>query len=125
MYLLDTNIFLEILLSQDKKDICKKFIVSHGKECCLSDFTLYSIGIALFRKKLFQDYQIFFSEISSLMSILSLPLSEHEKLAMEGKKLKLDFDDLYQYHVAKYHRLTIVTMDKDFETVTDNKVLFL
>src|SRR5262249_8583746 len=125
MYLLDTNIFLEILLSQDKKEECKKFVVNQGKICCLSDFTLYSIGIVLFRKKLFHDYQIFFNDISSLMKVVSLPLNEHPQLAEEGKKLKLDFDDLYQYAVAKYHRLTIVTMDKDFKAVTDAKVLFL
>ena len=29
MYLIDTNIFLEVLLSQEKKDICKKTLVAN------------------------------------------------------------------------------------------------
>ncbi len=29
MYLIDTNIFLEILLNQTKKDQCKEFLGSH------------------------------------------------------------------------------------------------
>ncbi len=29
MYLIDTNIFLEILLSQKQKDICKEFLLSN------------------------------------------------------------------------------------------------
>ncbi|GAK48839.1 hypothetical protein U14_00050 [Candidatus Moduliflexus flocculans] len=30
MYLIDTNIFLEILLEQAKKDVCKAFLTQHA-----------------------------------------------------------------------------------------------
>lgn len=40
-------------------------------------------------------------------------------------KLKLDFDDAYQYCTAKYYGLKLVTMDKDFKKVEDVEVLFL
>ncbi len=40
MYLLDTNIFLEILLSQEKSSVCKTFINSHYDEIFISDFSL-------------------------------------------------------------------------------------
>ena len=29
MFLVDTNIFLEILLEQDKKESCKKFLINN------------------------------------------------------------------------------------------------
>jgi predicted nucleic acid-binding protein len=49
MYLIDTNIFLEILLSQKQKDICKEFLVSNTEHIYISDFSLHSIGVILFR----------------------------------------------------------------------------
>jgi uncharacterized protein len=48
MYLIDTNIFLEILLSQKQKDICKEFLVSNIEQIYISDFSLHSIGVILF-----------------------------------------------------------------------------
>jgi len=49
-YLLDTNIFLEILLGQDKKEVCKKFLETHIGEIFISDFSLHSIGVILCQK---------------------------------------------------------------------------
>ena len=125
MYLLDTNIFLEILLGQSKKDECKNFILKNTGHCSFSDFTLYSIGIALFRKKLFVEYENFFSDVHSMMPLRSLPLQKQFQLIVNAQKLNLDFDDAYQYEVAKQYNLTIVTMDSDFKSVKDLMVLFL
>ena len=44
---------------------------------------------------------------------------------MLKKSLDLDFDDAYQYSVAKYYGLKIVTMDKDFEKIKDVEIIFL
>jgi predicted nucleic acid-binding protein len=41
MYLVDTNIFLEILLAQDRNVDCKEFLQTHSAEIALSDFTLH------------------------------------------------------------------------------------
>jgi len=41
------------------------------------------------------------------------------------QNLGLDFDDGYQYSVAKYYVLKVVTMDKDFERMKDSEVFFL
>ena len=49
MYLIDTNIFLEVLLSQEKMDICKKILDSNIGNQYLSDFSLHSIGVILFK----------------------------------------------------------------------------
>ena len=37
--------------------------------------------------------------------------------------MNLDFDDAYQYSVAKYYGLKIVTMDRDFEKIKDLEIL--
>jgi len=41
------------------------------------------------------------------------------------KSLNLDFDDAYQYSMAKYYGLKVVTMDKDFERIKDVEIVFL
>ena len=37
----------------------------------------------------------------------------------------LDFDDMYQYTIAKHFDFQIVTMDKDFKKVQDREIMFL
>ena len=59
MYLIDTNVFLEILLGQEKKETAKRFLNSHLRELVMSDFTLHSIGVVLFRlgrAQVFMDF---------------------------------------------------------------------
>ena len=46
-------------------------------------------------------------------------------MAKRGFFGNLFFDDAYQYTVAKYYGLKVVTMDRDFEKIKDLKVLFL
>jgi len=54
MYLLDTNIFLEILLDQEKKSACQKFISKNSDKIAISDFSFHSIAVILFRYKKIQ-----------------------------------------------------------------------
>ena len=125
MYLLDTNIFLEILLSQEKSNVCKTFINSHYHEIFISDFSLHSIGVILFRHKKHNIFNEFLSDVISKIRILNLPSSEYLKLFLPVTKYELDFDDFYQYIIAKYYDLQVVTMDSDFKKIKDIKVNFL
>jgi len=50
MFLIDTNIFLEILLEQEKKEDCKKFLNDHIGNLHITDFSLHSIGVILFKQ---------------------------------------------------------------------------
>jgi len=45
MYLVDTNIFLEIFLKQEKSNECKDFLNQNIQHLMVTDFTLHSIGI--------------------------------------------------------------------------------
>jgi predicted nucleic acid-binding protein len=57
--------------------------------------------------------------------LLSLPMEFYGGIVNSKKDLNLDFDDAYQYYVARYYGLKIVTIDKDFEKIKDMDILFL
>jgi uncharacterized protein len=125
MYLLDTNIILEILLKQEKSEECKTFLKTNVNNIFISDFSLHSIGVILFRHKKYKLYEDFIKDILSQIRILNLPAVEYQSLIESNSNMKLDFDDLYQYITAKYFDLQIVTMDSDFKIIKDLKIKFL
>ena len=57
--------------------------------------------------------------------LLSLPMRLYGEIVDTRKTLNLDFDDAYQYNVARYYGLKVVTMDRDFERIKDLGILFL
>ncbi len=125
MFLVDTNVFLEIILGQDKKEDCKKFLRENISDLHLTDFSLHSIGVILFKYKKEEIFQKFLEDVIPNVSILSLPIKFYSNLINTKKKVNLDFDDAYQYAVAKYYNLKIVTMDRDFEKIKDLEIVFL
>ena len=125
MYLLDTNIFLEILLGQEKSGVCKEFLNNNHDKIFISDFSLHSIGVILFRYKKKEIFSEFIQDVVSEIKVLNLPSSEYQIFSKDFTSYQFDFDDFYQYSVAKYYDLEIVTMDSDFEQIKDIKVVFL
>lgn len=125
MYLIDTNVFLEVLLTQERRESCKKFLEKNIGNLYVSDFSLHSIGVILFRNDKEKIFQRFANDVLPNVKIITLSKISYEDLAVIKKKLGLDFDDAYQYKVAKEHDLKIVTMDTDFEKITDLSVIFL
>ncbi len=91
----------------------------------ITDFSLHSIGIILFKYGKEEIFRKFIEDIMSNIKLLSLPPELYGEVVNARKSLNLDFDDAYQYSVAKHYRLKIVTMDKDFEKVKDVEILFL
>ena len=64
MYLADTNIFLEALLGQARAAEVQSFLQSIDLNTIfMTDFSLYSIGIALFRLKKFALFILFLEDI--------------------------------------------------------------
>lgn len=116
MDLIDTNIFLEILLNQEKQENCKDFLENNPDPIFMSDFSLHSIGVILFRCGQEDTFRIFVEEALLNLEIVSLPIGEYPELSGMRQKLNLDFDDAYQMSLAKNYGLRIVTMDHDFES---------
>jgi predicted nucleic acid-binding protein len=125
MFLVDTNVFLEILLRWDKKEDCKKFLSNNIGNLNITDFSLHSIGVILFRYGKEEVFQKFVEDILPNTKLLTLPIEQYREVVNVRKRLNLDFDDAYQYSIAQYYRLQVVTMDKDFARIRDVEVLFL
>ena len=116
-YLIDTNIFLEILLNQEKKEECKIYLINKFGNISISDFSLHSIGVILFRYKKFEIYNSFIEDVLPKIKVETLPKDNYNKVGNIAEQYNLDFDDAYQVTVAESNNLTISTMDKDFEKV--------
>ncbi len=127
MYLADTNIFLEILLGQNNREKCRDFLEDKRGALFISDFSLLSIGVILFRHEKEDAFQAFLDGIRGNIQTLSLPEHNYSSLKQVKADAGLDFDDAYQYLIAKEFGLQIVTMDKDFNALHDVKtrVVFL
>ncbi|MCD6101561.1 MAG: PIN domain-containing protein [Candidatus Cloacimonetes bacterium] len=92
----------------------------------ISDFTLHSIGVILFRQKRERIFTLFVSDVLSKIDIVSLSRQAYLGLSEFKDENDLDFDDSYQCKVAEENDLIIVTMDKDFERVKKKiKVKFI
>ena len=118
MFLIDSNIWLEIFLNQEKANEAKAFInsVSNDK-IFITEFTLYSICIILTRQKKLDLFHIFIEDVlqNAEVSILSININEFTEIAKLITKYNLDFDDAYQYFVAEKYDLTLISFDRDFD----------
>lgn len=117
--LADTNIFLEILLEQNKSAVCQSFLEEHHGEIFISDFSLHSIGVILFRSKRQALFSQFCADILPTIHILSLSETEDViNIADVSQTNQLDFDDSYQVKVCELYNLELVTMDFDFKKLS-------
>ncbi len=116
-YLVDTNVWLELLLGQEKLDECREFFQNLDTNLiAISEFSFYSIGIILCRLNKDELFEDFLDDIeNSLISKIKLENKDVKYLLQVRKKYNLDFDDAYQYVVAEKYNLTIVSFDSDFD----------
>jgi predicted nucleic acid-binding protein len=91
MFLVDTNIFLEILLRRDKKEDCKKFLDNNIGNLNITDFSLHSIGIILFRYGKEEAFQKFVEDVLPNTKLLTLPIEQYREVVNVRKRLNLGF----------------------------------
>jgi len=116
-YLTDTNIFLEILLGQERSEKCKEYLNEKIGKIFISDFSLHTIGVILFKLEKQDKFDLFLNDILPRIEHIGLPLNDYKKVKKISEKYRLDFDDAYQASIAKTYGLTITTIDKDFKRV--------
>jgi len=118
MYLMDANIWLEMLLEQEKAGEVRTFLQNtEARHLAMTDFSLHSIGVALTRLNkdaLFEDFVSDTIEDSGV-SIVRLDTADLKQILSIRKQFPLDFDDAYQYVAAEKHGLTLVSFDSDFD----------
>ena len=116
--LLDTNIFLEIILSQEKAEDAKNLLLKSAQhEFFLTDYSLHSIGLLLFRRKQHEAFRAFLEDVlvNGGIGLLSLLPDDMDSVISASQKFGLDFDDAYQYAVATKYDLALVSFDTDFQ----------
>lgn len=79
MFLFDTNIFLEILLSQENASECKEILIQHSGGIAISDFSLHSIGVILFREKREDLFEMFLSDVLPNAELIALSIHSYAK----------------------------------------------
>jgi predicted nucleic acid-binding protein len=114
MYLIDTNVWLELLLEQDQAEEVRQFFQSiEASQISLTEFALYSIGLITTRLRKDDIFEAFVSDIleESAVRRICLSATDLRKLLLTMKKFHLDFDDAYQYVAAKRENLILVSFD--------------
>ena len=126
MYLIDTNIFLELLLNGKNAKECEKFLekVSKGEiKAIVSSFTLHAVEA--FLGKNHKAIQLFVRNIlnSEGLKVYSTTLEEELEASVIAEKIGLDFDDGLQYFIAKKLQVkAIVSFDRHFDKTDLKKV---
>jgi len=123
VYLLDTNIFLELLLEQGNSGSVRALLTSKTpEELSISDLAFHSIGIILYQKNAAHLFSDFIRDLfgDGGIAIISLGSEDMERLEHVSTIFNLDFDDAYQYVIAEKFGLVLVSFDTDFDR-TDRK----
>jgi predicted nucleic acid-binding protein len=91
--LVDTNIFLEILLNQNGRKKCEACLQNEPGAAWISDFTLHSIGVLLFRQKRTELFDQFVADLLPQFNILSLSEAGYAQISEVNTRHGLDFDE--------------------------------
>jgi len=121
MYLVDTNIFLEVMLSRSRSEECKKLLrmLRDGKlRGIVTDFTIHSIIVLLDNLRRLDALKLFLQSLSAYKGLYvynTSPRSEIRAVDL-AKETGLDMDDSIQYEAALSVKAeAIISFDRDFE----------
>lgn len=120
MYLIDTCIFLEILLDQKKAADCERLIerIRNGEiRAFVSSFSLHSIEVILSRFNKTAALEMFLEDILTManLEVIYTNIVDELKAVRLMSGLKLDIDDTLQYYCVKTRSLKLISFDKDFD----------
>lgn len=111
MYLVDTNVWLERLLNQEKSDEVGQFLNQvSARDLSVTDFTFHSICVILTRLAHAEVLLDFVQDVfvDAAVKLVSLTPDETRAVVDAIDKYKLDFDDAYQYVAAERNELTLI-----------------
>jgi predicted nucleic acid-binding protein len=124
MYLVDTNVWLERLLNQDKSDEVGQFLKQvSARDLSVTDFSFHSICVVLIRLGRTDVLLDFVQDVfvESALNLVSIRPEQTHAVVDEIKKYRLDFDDAYQYVAAEENGLTLISFDADFDRTGKGK----
>jgi predicted nucleic acid-binding protein len=123
MYLVDTNIFLEVMLSRRRKDECKRFLkmLRDGEILgTVTDFSVHSIMVLLDRLNRPEKLKTFLLSLTGYrgLAVHYTSIVEEVRAVELAREKKLDIDDALQYAVAlSIGADAIVSFDEDFNNL--------
>jgi len=121
MYLIDTNIFLEVLLGRRRKKECKRFLreIRDGKlRAFFTDFSVHSIIVIMSSFNRLDGLKKFLRSLRGYkgLSVYNTSLGDEVRAIENCKKLNLSVEDSIQYTVARKLGVTaIISYDKHFD----------
>jgi predicted nucleic acid-binding protein len=121
MFLIDTNIFLEVLLSRKKKEKCKKllYMLRDGEvNGIITDFTIHSIIVIMGSLNRLSELKTFLSSLPAYkgLHIHYTTIAEEVKAVGIATLRGLDMDDAVQYSSALSEKAeAIISFDKHFD----------
>ncbi len=127
MYLIDTNIFLEVLLERESVIDCRNFLekVQNGEVTAYqTTFSLHTIAIILERLESLDSYKEFLETVLTFkgISFYSTNPQDELQICVDSKEQGLDFDDALHYHICKKFGLKLVSLDRDFDKTDIKRV---
>jgi len=118
MYLVDTNIWLERLLDQERSTEVGEFLtLMPTEDLLMSDFSLHSIGVILDRLGQCAIFTQFVDDlfVRGKVILVSIQPEDMVHLVEVMDRYNLNFDDAYQYVAAEQSAAVIVSFDGDFD----------
>jgi predicted nucleic acid-binding protein len=123
MYLVDTNIFLEVLLKGPRKDECAGFLnlLKDGKKGgVITDFAVHSIIVIMGNQNKFKELKIFLSSLTAYkgLHVYNTSLADEIFATEIATEQKMDMDDAIQYSIAQAIKAeAIMSFDKHFNNL--------
>lgn len=125
MFLIDTNVWLERLLDQERSlEVADFLSVIPSDYLFITDFSFHSIGVIACRLNKVQIFRKFVHDafIDGSVGLITLLPSHMENLLTYMEEYNLDFDDAYQLSVMKDYGLTLVSFDHDFDRTSEGRI---
>jgi hypothetical protein len=118
MYLVDSNVWLERLLEQEKADEVGRFLDNViSNQLFITDFAFHSIAVIMCRLKQMSAFLQFIQDIfiDGSVSLIHLLPEDTYRIIQAMNEYNIDFDDAYQYVAAEKYNLIIVSFDGGFD----------
>lgn len=125
MYLVDTNVWLERLLNQERSEEVGRFLgLIASENLYITDFSFHSVGVILCRLGKPQVFTQFMQDafVEGAVSLVRLEPVDFLTLVEIMEQFGLDFDDAYQYAATEKYQLMLVSLDKDFDRTTRGRL---
>lgn len=118
LYLVDTNVWLERLLEQERSEEVNRFLAeTPSDQLHITDFALHSVGVVLTRLGRLETFEEFLRDLFIVGDVRSIRLGVEDlmRFVRVSERFSIDFDDTYQYVAATTYNLTLISFDTDFD----------